>query len=334
MWRQIPFGVMLTCLLAGWSLGLSVSWCNIPVFRYALERWRPDPCRLVFFYEDQLKDEDRSYLERLESEAAKRKFNLEWVAFNVRSQENRELRELWESLKDQPNLTLPHVVTRTNLGQGKVVHPWQGSPKMVPPTLLIDSPIRRELVKRTLAGDSSVWLLIKSKDAAKNQKTKEMLHSVWRRLESELELPDGIGLPGSELHSEVPLFLRFSLLEVDPNDPQEKYLVSLMTGFQPDALENGDPLVVPIFGKGRALEVIPSSHLEEGLVADLCKFLCGACSCQVKEKNPGFDLLLACDWNVELFGEGGVVPSPDEGLSKRGSNNPTLLTIPPGKKNR
>ena len=64
------------------------------------------------------------------------------------------------------------------------------------------------------------------------------------------------------------------------------------------------------------------------LMEDLTLFLSGACSCQVKEQNPGFDLLLSADWNAELFGEGVDPPAP---RTTRDRDSPTLLTIPPGR---
>ncbi len=72
------------------------------------------------------------------------------------------------------------------------------------------------------------------------------------------------------------------------------------------------------------MEVIPYGRIDGPLVSDLTKFLCGACSCQVKERNPGFDLLLSVHWTRELFGEGGFVPEPKDGEKSLG-NAPVLL---------
>ena len=119
-------------------------------------------------------------------------------------------------------------------------------------------------------------------------------------LPGKMELPEGIGLPGSELYSEVPLLLQFSVLEIDPSDPKEQFLVRQLSGFQAEAFAAGEPLIIPVFGRGRALEVIPASQLNAELIHDLTEFLCGACSCQVKEQNPGFDLLLSTNWNEAL----------------------------------
>jgi hypothetical protein len=135
-------------------------------------------------------------------------------------------------------------------------------------------------------------------------------------------------LPGSELYSDIPLLVKFSSLEIQQDDPKEKFLVKLFASFRPDSLANGEPLVIPVFGRGRALEVIPAGELNDRLIEDLTSFLSGACSCQVKEQNPGFDLLLSVDWNTELFGEG-FEPPPAKSVGDR--SQPQLLTIPPGR---
>jgi len=155
-----------------------------------------------------------------------------------------------------------------------------------------------------------------------------MLEGELSILEKKIKLPDGIGLPGSELYSEVPLLVKFSVLELDPKDPKEKLLVSLFQGFESTQMD--EPLLVPVFGKGRALEVLPASQVDAPLIGDLTMFLCGACSCQVKERNPGFDLWMSVDWNRELFGESGEVPEPVSTLARK-SSTPKTLVIPPGK---
>ena len=102
----------------------------------------------------------------------------------------------------------------------------------------------------------------------------------------------------------ISLLLQFSVLEIDPSNPKEQFLARLLTGFQAEAAASGEPLIAPVFGRGRALKVVPASQLDAELMEDLTVFLCGACSWQVKEQNPEFDLLLSTNWNTVLFSEG------------------------------
>jgi hypothetical protein len=305
--------------------------CNVPVFRYALERWRPDLCQVIVFREEKLTALDELQMIWLEEETtAKGGYaNAEITQSQVGSETDRGRKELWESLSRQPNVRLPYVVMRTALGTGELVTHWSGPLQDVSKAHLVDSPVRRELSRRLLAGDSVVWLMLKSDDVSKNKATRDLLSTELERLGKTLKLPDGIGLPGSELYSEVPLFLKFTILELDPKDPAEQLLVQLLSGFEKES--KSEPLLAPVFGRGRALEVISAKQLNAGLIEDLTMFLCGACSCQVKERNPGFDLLLATNWNHELFGEDGESPPPVTSL-ERTPTKPTPLTIPPGRK--
>jgi hypothetical protein len=125
--------------------------------------------------------------------------------------------------------------------------------------------------------------------------------------------------------------MRFSVLEIDPADSDEQFLTSLLKGFEPDSIDNGQPLVVPVFGRGRALEVIPAGQVNAGLVEDLTLFLCGACSCQVKERNPGFDLLISAKWEAELFGENAEMMATKFSTEEEEIGLPVLLEIPSGK---
>lgn len=309
--------------------------CNIPVFRYALERWRPDPCDIVVFFEGELTPTQQSLVDALnpalETSASgtnAQAANVKIVQSNLKAPDA-PLASLWQSISGDDRDSLPYVVVRTKLGPGQVINGWHGPLQSIADNRLLQSPARRELGQRLLAGHSVVWILVTSKDSEKTAKARQMLTENLEPLSNKIELPDGIGLPGSELHSEVPLLLKFSMIEIKHDDPKEEFLTKLFTGFQSEAVADGEPLIVPVFGRGRALEVIPASEMTSRLMEDLTGFLSGACSCQVKEQNPGFDLLLSVDWDTELYGED--APPPPE-RTKRDRQKPVLLTIPPGSK--
>ena len=248
-----------------------------------------------------------------------------------------ELNSLWQSLQQSPNRTPPYVVIRSRYGKDRVANHWSGPLQDSLSVPLLDSPVRRELARRLQKGDAIVWLVLKptvaadGKDSTATTAALNLLQEQCQALPGKLELPEGIGLQGSELYSEVPLLLQFSVLELSAADPQEQYLIRQLTGFQPAAFDAGEALIVPVFGRGRALEVIPASRLDADLIEDLSRFLCSACSCQVKEQNPGFDLLISTPWNTELFGEDAQLPPapPVKGTGR--SEKPTLLPIPPGR---
>ena len=309
--------------------------CNIPVFRYALERWKPDSIELVVFHDAPFSTEDNAYLQKLEkaSSGTSRTLNAKLLKTDIRTLEDGAYKDLWLDLQEAGDVQLPCLVVRATASQ-RPINVWHGPLGEARKLNIVESPVRKELARRLLAGHSVVWLMLKSKDEAQNATVRKQLTSRFAAMQSELKLPEGVGLPGSELFSDVPLVLKFSILEIDPESSKEQLLVRWLSGFDPQAVEDDEPLMVPVFGRGRALEVIPASQLNDGLTGDLTQFLCAACSCQVKERNPGFDLLLNASWDKQLFGDkAGKVPAAIQTGPPRG-RKPTLLTIPPGRKRK
>lgn len=236
---------------------------------------------------------------------------------------------LWRKVQQEAASQMPFVVVQGRHAKGSF-QCWAGPLESVAELGLLQSPARDEMAQRLLAGHALVWCVLGSSDERQNRRLLTRLDLASRKLQDTLQLPEGIGEPGSELFSEVPLLLKFSTLLIDRSNPQEQFLCNLFRELQPDAYQRDEALVIPVFGRGRALEVIPAGELREALIEDLALFLCGACSCQVKEQNPGFDLLMSVDWNAELFGADGVVPPIAESIQP-GQRKPVLLTIPPGR---
>ena len=309
--------------------------CNIPVFRYALERWRPDICEVIVFHDGNFTEAQKSFLSGLDAASVDSNgiANMKVVRQHVGESMDDSIATLWAGLQSQEvKPALPYVVVRSMVGRGKSVNSWRGSIDDAAASAILNSPIRRELTRRLVTGDSAVWLVLKSSNTERNSAVTALLTQQLKELGNKIPLPEGIGLPGSELFSDIPLLMKFSVLEIAPTDPAESYLVNFLHGMDPDSRLADQPLVVPVFGRGRALEVIPASKVDAGLIEDLTLFLCGACSCQVKDMNPGFDLLLAKDWNTELFGEDAEdvaeqMKSADEDIAL-----PELVLIPPGRK--
>lgn len=320
----------LCFLLLTLGVNSAVHACNVPVFRYALERWRPDLCELIVFSGGTLTNEQEKSVRKLETESSANNgnANVTVIRSNIQSETDPIIRKLWSTLEQRPTTELPYVVVRTKLGHGRTINNWDGPLDAATQSILFDSAVRKELARRLVAGHSVVWLMVKSADAKRSLATRDLLKKQLAKLATTVELPEGVGLPGSQLQSDVPLLLKFSVLEIDPADPTEQFLVKLLTGFHPDSAAAGEPLLIPVFGRGRALEVIPASELDAALVQDLTLFLCGACLCQVKDQNPGFDLLISTNWAERVFGIDRTGP-PSRSTTVR-DKRPVTLAIPPG----
>ncbi len=311
--------------------------CNIPVFRFALERWRQDAYEITVETDGEISPADAEFLKQLKL-ASQAAGGAQFAVGGGHSEEPRSTLThgnfvLLHKMSDSPEgaKAKPSRITVTGTVGPRRVEFYSGTFEQARRDALLSSPVRDELTRRLLAGHAVVWLLVRSADAERSDEIRERLTETFAELERQIKLPDGIGLPGSELHSEVPLVVKFSVVEIDPSDSRESFFAGSLIGFREQSHRDGQPLLIPVFGRGRALEVIPADDVTDALVKDVSLFLSGACSCQVKEQNPGFDLLLSIDWDAKLFGDRGLRPPPAMS-SGRPDDPPVYLTIPPGKR--
>jgi hypothetical protein len=322
--------VIVLSLLAFLAAAQSLSACSIPVFRFALERWTPDLFEVSVFCRGTLSDLDEQRVMRLEDQAVRNggQLNLEVVRCNLDEGVPADLIDVWKSLNDAP---LPTVVVRTPrraTGQSLVWHGRLNDPFL---DTLVGSPARREIVQRLLHGDSVVWLFVRGRDAEQADRTRKSLDVAIAQAAEQIELPAGIGRPGSELLAKVPLHLKFSVVEIAAEASDEQILLHLLRSALPQPPRDGDSLIAPIFGRGRVLAVQSARDLEPETITDLTTYLCSACSCQVKQQNPGFDLLCEMNWDERLFG-GATDPAAAEADST--DIEPALVAIPSGQATR
>jgi hypothetical protein len=165
---------------------------------------------------------------------------------------------------------------------------------------LIDSPARQDVTQRLSEGESAVWLLLESGDKAADDAAEKLLQERLDYLSSVMTLPK---LDESDIANglvsvpEEDLRLDFSILRVARTDAQESMLVAMLLHSEV-GLEDvvDEPMVFPVFGQGRALYALVGAGIRSETIDAAATFLIGKCSCQVKEQNPGVDLLMSADW--------------------------------------
>lgn len=303
--------------------------CSIPVFRFALERWASDLYEVDVFHRGELTPDQRQQLSAIEDLATANggPVNLEIVRCHVDGPLASDLAAVWNDAGDAP---LPHVVIRAPGGRRGSPQVWSG-PLAEFSSSIVDSPAKQELVRRLAAGDSVVWLVLPGTDAEEAQAVMQRLEQSLSKLAEEIPIPNGVGLPGSELAARIPLAVKFSALVVDAKSDAlwRAQIQKIQEPRDGHPWASGETLVVPVFGRGRALQTLRSSELDEDAIAEISRFLCGACSCQVKELNPGFDLLLSVNWDERLFAPGDTIPTepPPTGDADAASE---LVAIAPG----
>ncbi len=318
--RLSPIRTFVVLVLA--SIVVSVA-CQVPVFRYALERWAPAEYLVVV-------TPSASGL----SEGEKKTAELLRTSGDEVSPVNLEVEiaAAGSSGSAQISLRYPH-----KLRDASKPPIWQAPLTGEHVQRLINSPVRQELRTRLLAGESAIWLLVESGDPAKDNAAFTSLTEALAEAQTSLKLPDGVVTPGEStrraneqaevLRTDLPLKIAFSTMRVRRDDPKEAVLLAMLTHLEEDLGGfASEPMAFPVFGRGRVLEPLIGAGIHKGNVLEHATYLCGACSCEVKDQNPGIDLLVAANWSpvdttpqVEIIR---IAPSAEAPPARRPSRVP------------
>ncbi len=290
----VALAVLLPCEARG---------CSIPVFRYALERWAASSYPLLLFHRGPLPEAARTLLRSLEQPATPANVAVKAVDLDYPLEAG--IAPLWE--KQSREAVLPWLVLRPSEADEKTPDLWAGALTEANVAALLDSPARRRLVEAACRGDSVVFLLLESGDRAADDAAAALVEKCLARLPGEIVLPEPQP-DGPALLSALPVRAAFSLLRLSRQEAAEQVFVQLLLRSDEDLTGVRGPIVFPVFGRGRALGGLHGKDLTEEQIRQAARFLCGACSCQVKELNPGIDLLLSADWEKLLAIAASPVP--------------------------
>jgi hypothetical protein len=273
--------------------------CNIPVFRYALERWRSSYYPVIVFHRGPLAGPAKEAVDELRRQTAN--FDVDHV--DLAAPVAAKMKDLWESQKGAAE---PWMVA---LYPGRDLVAWAGPASADSARRLADSPARQEMARRLLAGETAVWLFLESGDKTRDDASATLLAAELRRLEKALKLPIHQE-DDPPLMADIPVKIAFSILRISRQDAVEKALIEVLLRSEADL--NG-PVTVPVFGRGRALWAFTGDGINASTIEEAGAFLTGACACEVKELNPGFDLPLAIEWEQVLSAarfEEPAIPTP------------------------
>jgi hypothetical protein len=304
MHRQFRYAGSL--FLAAWlMLGLqapSALACSVPVFRYALERWHPAPYEVAVFHQGALSSQHQAWVARLSPDNLGNKAPANLSVRTVDLSPSSATAALSPDTP-RPNEPLPWMKVRRpgeGSAQGEL---WSAAFSETNVNTLLSSPARQEIVRRLLRGDSAVWLLLESGEAAADAAAARLLQARLDHLRKTLKIAplDPADLePRAKSSAGQELKVAFSLLKLSRQDSAEQLLVRLLTSSEEDLKEEAGPIAVPVFGRGRALFAFAGKGINRENIDEACAFVVGPCACVVKEENPGFDLLLSADWDGAL----------------------------------
>ena len=280
--------------------GEPVSACDVPVFRYAMERWHADVYEIVVFHDGPFNTEDTSAVSWLlqHSHENNPSANFLVTVVDLSTEMDDSMRALWGSI-DSPRL--PLLVVRqpeSGMYRGSV---WSGPLSMDAARKIVDSPARQEIAKRLGGGEAAVFVLIAGGNLSYDDEATKFVSEQLLMAKNELTLsPQFLKRTDPEefLASPTP---DFSLIRLSRDDPAEEVFVDMLMYSEPGLFEyQEDPLVFPVFGRGRALYALAGRGITRDNIYAAGATTIGPCSCTVKDGNPGVDMLIVADWNASI----------------------------------
>lgn len=272
--------------------------CSAPVFRYALERWRPDPYKGIYIYRDKISAQDQALLEQLKGAAENEVAPLNLIVREVDTATFPE-EKLTEILQGPVPDTLPLLIIWYPDQMGKKPPVWKE--KLTPSLVqgLLQSPKRQQMAENLIRGESVEWVFIPSGNKKKDEAAEKLIR---QELDSALERYSKNPYSVLSGGAQKKLSYGFPMMKLSPADPAERIFIETLLNSEDDLYEYTDePMVFPVFGRARVLgclfgEYITAQHIQQTLA-----FLVGSCSCEVKELNPGLDLLVAAPWDMVVM---------------------------------
>lgn len=297
--------VIVLCSIIIMGLLISPAYaCSVPVFQYALAYWPADPYEVIVFHRGILSSEKQAVMDKLKSASWGSEIHANIVVRDIDLAESPGLimEKLWES---QSSSELPWVVIKYPRISGIVTDVWSGALTNANIEMILDSPIRREVASRILKGETAVWVLLESGNEQQDKAAFDMLEMQLMRMSEELRIV--VPEESSEGFTEDDLRVKFSVVKLSRNNPNEAMLIQMLLNSEWDLKMLPKPMAFPIFGRGRALYALVGDGIRGQNIEIACSFLAGWCSCEIKEQNPGVDILMSVNWDSRI----------DEGLYKQ-----------------
>lgn len=298
--------------LAVFSSMTTANACVTPVYRYALENWTSDPYRITVFYDRPF---EKGELEKIEPIALAGMASYGRVPFDLDTDDsqlksnvtirfahlNEEMdpatQKLWEL---QKNAELPWVVIRYPRLSKKANILWQGPLERLDGSPLLNSPSRDNVADYLINGETAVWILLTTGDKVKDEKALETLKNGLSRSEKELKLPF---VPENERENTLSgttaalWRVSFKIVSIPRSDRSEVPFITMLIKSNPDLMKHlKEPMAFAIFGKGRVFSSLAGDAITESSILKANSFLLGSCQCDIKEQNPGTDLIFPDRW--------------------------------------
>ena len=309
-------------LLVG--IGSAASACDTPVYRYAMYRWEPAAYSVWCFHRGEPGKDVAEVNRRLDplGGTAGATTNLRLESVDLAAKDSLEkvppwVKKAWEARAADP---LPSYLVFT---------PWRtelfaGRLDLASVEAMAESPARKQIAKLLDKGQMAVFLLLPGKDPKINGQAEKAVEEVIAKVRSgkvalgparmedippevpptpakqKADAGPGDKPPASpDAPSPPPPPPEVGLVKIDRSDKAEAWLVRPLATVESDLPEAvGQPMVFAAYGRGRVLPPCIGKGITPENLLEQLTFLAGACSCTVKDQQPGVDLLFRWDWQA------------------------------------
>jgi hypothetical protein len=267
----------------------SVMSCTVPVFQYAMERWAQSYYHGVLFYKGSLSQEDKETFASFQQMLKKNNslLNLQVEKLNVESKPG----QYKQLLKGTDPGHLPALALWYPRQKGQNKPFWIGELQMSVLANIAKSSKRREMTGHLIEGSPVVWLLVYPQEQENIQaQLNNLKGGIAKSIEAMKKSPQFKPIlegNGKEVS--------FPVITISSGSREESVVLSMITGLR-DGSSVKEPVVIPVFGRGRALTTFTADKISEERIYNIMTFLMSPCACQIKMASPGTDMLVQANW--------------------------------------
>ncbi len=288
--KKRPILLFFVLVFVTFGSTLTSQACTTPVWRYALERWWPDPFYIDVHRPDELTTNQQQAIDLLESSHAQENTFANIVVDIIE-----------DSSLDTPVLTVEYP---GKLGMEMDKPFWKTDLTLESATNVLNSPFRKRLATELASGEKVVWFVLESSNTETNEAVMNLLETQLEKAEKEYEEyrlhANRMATSAYDKAYTLPQ-LNILLLSLDRSNKEEKFFIESLLHLYPDLKSLHKPMIFVVYGKGRCLPPIVGDEITVENINYYFQFISGPCSCIIKGDNPGFDLLLKYDWDKADF---------------------------------
>ncbi len=289
--RFIAGAVWLVCVLG--LVNRQVTACDTPVYRYALERWHPGDFDLVLFHQGPLKPADGPLIQQLAgaSQAGGGGANFKLEQVDVATSPPGAMGTVWAR---QHAVRMPWLVLRYPRSKADEPDAWCGPLNSQTVQFFQSNPTTAQVAAEIGRGDRIPMLVFLSGHEARDEPFRRSLALELKKLEQKVWVAES----SQNTSQSNAVTVAFPLSIISRQNAEGRFLAQIVFNSDPELAQSREPILVPVFGRGRALCALPASRVDEAALHKIRDFLLGTCSCEVKDQNPGLDLMIHADWQA------------------------------------